>query len=136
MDRNLIREMTMQVIYQMDANGNFDFGKLSPVEETIKILNKKQAVATLEAVRDHISEIDDMIRKNLDNWSFERVAKTDLAVLRNAVAEMMFIDSIPRRVSINEAVNLSKKYGDEKSYAFVNSVLSKVEKSLGDGRDE
>lgn len=130
MDRELIREKTMQLIYQMDINNEFDFSKMIPVEENLKIMNKVQALSTLEAIRDHISEIDEMIRQNLDKWSFDRVAKTDLAILRNAVAEMMFVDSIPVKVSINEAVKLSKKYGEAKSYAFVNSVLSKVEKSL------
>lgn len=126
MDRELIREKTMQLIFQMDVNNEFDYAKQIPVEENLKIMNKQQALATLEAVRDHISEIDDMIKQNLDKWSFDRVAKADLAILRTAVAEMMYVDSIPGRVSINEAVKLSKKYGDTKSYAFVNSVLSKV----------
>ncbi|MBQ3291734.1 MAG: transcription antitermination factor NusB [Mogibacterium sp.] len=134
MDRELIREKTMQLIYQMDINNEFDFSKMIPVEENLKIMNKVQALSTLEAIRDHISEIDEMIRQNLDKWSFDRVAKTDLAILRNAVAEMMFVDSIPVKVSINETVKLSKKYGEAKSYAFVNSVLSKVEKSLNQNK--
>lgn len=136
MDRELIREKTMQLIFQMDINNEFDFSKLTPVEENLKIMNKAQAVSTLEAVRDHIAEIDEMIRSNLDKWSFDRVAKADLAILRTAVAEMMFVDSIPRKVSINEAVKLSRKYGDSKSYAFVNSVLSKVEKTLSAGSSD
>ena len=79
MDRELIREKTMQLIYQMDINNEFDFSKMIPVEENLKIMNKVQALSTLEAIRDHISEIDEMIRQNLDKWSFDRVAKTDLA---------------------------------------------------------
>ena len=130
MDREIIREKTMQLIFQMDVNNEFDYEKLIPVEENLRIMNKPMALATLTAVRDHISEIDDMIRANLDKWSFDRVAKADLAILRTAVAEMMFNENIPDRVSINEAVKLSRKYGDSKSYAFVNSVLSKVEKAL------
>lgn len=130
MNREQIREKTMQLIYQMDITGEFDYAKLNPVDEDAGILNKKQALPTLEAIRDHIGEIDDVIRSNLDRWSFDRVARTDLAILRTAVAEMMYVDSIPRSVSINEAVNLSKRFSDEKSYAFVNSVLSKVEKYL------
>ncbi len=130
MNREEIREKTMQLIYQMDINGEFDFAKLSPIDENAKIMNKKQAVATLEAVRDHIAEIDDVIKANLDKWSFDRVARTDLAILRTAVAEMMFVDSVPNSVSINEAVKLAKRFCEEKSYAFVNSVLSKADKYL------
>ena len=132
LDRETIRENTMQLIYQMEINGEYDYEKLNPVEENIEALEQDQAIATLTAVRDHISEIDDVIRNNLDKWSIERVSKTDLAILRNAVAEMMYVDTIPVSVSINEAVNLSRKFGDEKSYAFVNSVLSKVNRYLKD----
>lgn len=130
MNREEIREKTMQLIYQMDITGEFDYEKLSPVEENARILGKKQALLTLQAVRDHIDEIDDVIKASLDKWSFDRVARTDLAILRTAVAEMMYVDSVPSGVSINEAVNLSRKFSDERSYAFVNSVLSKADKYL------
>ena len=130
MNREEIREKTMQLIYQMDITGEFDYTRLSPVDEDAKILNKAQALNTLNAVKDHIDEIDDVIRACLDKWSFSRVARTDLAILRTALAEMMYVDSIPSSVSINEAVKLSRKYSDEKSYAFVNSVLSKADKYL------
>lgn len=132
MNREVIREKTMQLIFQMDINGEFDYTRLTPVEENLNIMNKPQAVATLDAVRDHIGEIDEMISSNLDKWTLERVAKADLAILRTATAEMMYVESIPRKVSINEAVKLSRKFGDSKSYAFVNSVLSKVDKCLED----
>lgn len=130
MNRETIREKTMQLIYQMDITGEYDYTRLNPVEEDAGIMNKPQAVATLVAVRDHIREIDDIIKNHLDKWTFDRVARTDLAILRTAVAEMMYVESIPRSVSINEAVNLSKRFSDEKSYAFVNSVLSKIDKTL------
>ena len=130
MNREAIREKTMQIIYQMDITGEFDYEKLNPVDETVKILNKEQAVAVLSAVRDHIEEIDSVIKVSLDKWSFDRIARTDLAILRTAVAEMMYVDAIPKSVSINEAVRMSKKFGEEKSYAFVNSVLSKADKYL------
>ena len=70
------------------------------------------------------------ISENLDKWSIDRIAKTDLAILRTAVAEMLYVDSIPVSVSINEAVNLAKKYGDDRSYAFINSVLGKISRSI------
>lgn len=130
MNREEIREKTMQLIYQMDITGDFDYTRQHPVDENLKIMNKKQAVDTLEAVKSHIGEIDDVIRANLDRWSFDRVARTDLAILRTALAEMMYVESIPCSVSINEAVRMAKRFSDEKSYAFVNSVLSKADKYL------
>jgi len=131
MTREEIREKTMQMVFQMDVNGEFDYEKLNPIEENQNILAKKQAIATLEAIKANISEIDKVIFDNLDKWKPERVAKTDYAILRTAVAEMLYVEDIPNGVSINEAVNLAKKYGEEKSYAFVNSVLSKINKNIG-----
>ena len=136
MNREQIREKTMQLIYQMDITGEFDYEKLHPIDENVRVLDKKQAVATLQAVKEHIGEIDDVIRANLDNWTFDRVARTDLAILRTAIAEMMYVDSVPASVSINEAVELSKKFSDERSYAFVNSVLSKVDRYLSESAPE
>ncbi|MBE6019540.1 MAG: transcription antitermination factor NusB [Clostridiales bacterium] len=130
MKREDIREKTMQLVYQMDITGDFNVADLSIVEESVRAAGKKQAVETLMAVQDHHEDIDSLINKNLDNWTLERIAKTDLAILRTAVAEMLYVDSIPVSVSINEAVDLAKKYGDERSYAFINSILGKISRSL------
>ena len=56
----------MQLIYQMDITGEFDYEKLSPVDENANVLNRKQAMSTLQAVRDHIGEIDEVIKSSLD----------------------------------------------------------------------
>ena len=130
MKREDIREKTMQLVYQMDITGDFEVADLSIVEESVRAAGKKQAVETLMAVQDHHEDIDRLINDNLDNWTLERIAKTDLAILRTAVAEMLYVDSIPVSVSINEAVDLAKKYGDERSYAFINSILGKISRSL------
>ena len=120
----------MQLVYQMDITGDFEVADLSIVEENVKAAGYKQAAETLAAVQDHHEDIDRLITENLDNWTLERIARTDLAILRTAVAEMLYVESIPVGVSINEAVDLAKKYGDERSYAFVNSVLGKISRSL------
>ena len=114
----------------MDITGDFEVADLSIVEENVKAAGNKQAAQTLAAVQDHHEDIDRLITENLDNWTLERIARTDLAILRTAVAEMLYVESIPVGVSINEAVDLAKKYGDERSYAFVNSVLGKISRSL------
>ena len=130
MKREDIREKTMQLVYQMDITGDFEVADLSIVEENVKAAGKKQAAETLAAVQDHHEEIDRIISDNLDSWTLERIAKTDLAILRTAVAEMFYVESIPVGVSINEAVELAKKYGDERSFAFINSVLGKISRSM------
>lgn len=130
MNRQTIREQTMQLIFQMDAKNDFDYTNLNLIDENAKVLKQSQAIETLEAIKNHLEEIDSFISNNLEKWNFERIAKTDLSILRNAVAEMLYCENIPNSVAINEAVNLAKKFGDEKSYAFINSVLSKISKSL------
>ena len=130
MKREDVREKTMQLVYQMDMTGDFEVADLSIVDENVKAAGKKQAAETLAAVQDHHEEIDSLITDNLDNWTIDRIAKTDLAILRTALAEILYVENIPVKVSINEAVNLAKKYGDERSYAFINSVLGKISRSL------
>ena len=120
----------MQLVYQMDMTDDFNVADLSIVDENVKAAGKTQAVETLAAVQDHHADIDAIISENLDKWSIDRIAKTDLAILRTAVAEMLYVESIPVSVSINEAVNLAKKYGDDRSYAFINSVLGKISRSI------
>lgn len=132
MDRRIIRENIMQFVYQMDVSDNFDYEKLTCVEEAEKALKQNQATDTLNAIRDHISEIDKLISKNIDNWDINRLPKADLAILRTALAEILYVDSIPANVSINEAVELGKIYGDERSYAFINSVLGKINRELNE----
>lgn len=132
MDRRIIRENIMQFVYQMDVNDNFDYEQLTCVEEAEKALKQNQATETLNAIRDHISEIDKLISKNIDNWDINRLPKADLAILRTALAEILYVNSIPANVSINEAVELGKIYGDERSYAFINSVLGKINRELNE----
>lgn len=132
MDRRTIRENIMQFVYQMDVTDNFDYEQLTCVEEAEKALKQKQALETLSSIRDHIGEIDKLISKNIDNWDINRLPKTDLAILRTALAEILYVDSIPANVSINEAVELGKTYGDERSYAFINSVLGKINRELNE----
>ena len=130
MTREEIREHTMQIVYQMDIASNFDYNQINIVSENKNALKKKQAVDTLTAIGEHIEDIDSMITQNTDKWSPERIAKTEMSILRIAVAEMLYVDSIPTNVSINEAVELSKKYGDDRSYAFVNAILSRIDKTI------
>ena len=124
----------MQLVYQMDVSDNFDYEKHSYVEEAEKALRQKQAIETLEAIRDHIADIDRLIADNIDHWDIKRLPKADLAILRTALAEMIYINTIPANVSINEAVELGKTYGDDRSYAFINSVLGKINRQLHEQR--
>lgn len=80
----------------------------------------------------HIDEIDKLINLCIKGWSFERLGKADLAILRVAVYEMKYRDDIPESISINEAVEIAKKYGTDDSPSFINGVLGSVYKIVKD----
>ena len=75
--------------------------------------------------------IGDTVEKCLVGWKKERVSHVSSAILELATYELMFLDDIPVKVSINEAIELSKKYDEDKSYVFVNGVLNRVAELLG-----
>ena len=78
------------------------------------------------------SVIAEAVEKNLKGWALQRISPVSMAVIRLAAYEMMFCDDIPSKVSINEAIELSKKYDDEKSYTFVNGVLNALAAEYSD----
>ena len=88
--------------------------------------DKKYIVDVVTACFEHVDEIDNAISGNLKNWKIERLSRVDLSILRLAATEIMFIDSIPGKVSVNEAVNVAKTYGDDNSPSFINGVLANL----------
>ena len=70
--------------------------------------------------------INSLINSNAKNWSVDRIAKVDLAILKLAIAEIIAIDNIPQKVSVNEAIELAKIYCDDKSPKFINGILGSV----------
>ena len=81
-------------------------------------------------VKENYKVIEECIEKCLVGWKKERVSLVSSAILRLAVYELMFMSDIPSKVTINEAVELSKKFDDEKAYAFVNGVLNAAYKEV------
>jgi N utilization substance protein B len=90
----------------------------------------------LTAAGAHMEEVDEWLRQALDNWRLDRLAAVDRALLRLAATEMIFLEEIPPRVSIQEAVRLAEQYGGPDSPRFVNGVLDALYRRLstpGDG---
>ena len=85
----------------------------------------------LNAYYDHSAEVDDEIRAHLRNWTMERLPRVSLTVLRLAIAEMLFGGENKPGVAINEAVELTKKYGADEDYQFVNGLLGAVAQDHG-----
>ena len=91
--------------------------------------NKKEAAQMqekLEAVFSHLDEIDTIIAAHSEGWNLNRIGKAELSILRLAVYEMKWDDTIPEKVAINEAVELTKTYCSEDAKGFVNAVLGKM----------
>ena len=81
---------------------------------------------------ENIKIIDDTISKHLENWDFSRVKKVDLAVLRISVYALIFQNDTAPSIIINEAISISKEYGTDDSYRFVNGVLDAIRKTLAE----
>ena len=92
---------------------------LSPEEEA-------ECRARVDAVLDKLPEIDKAIEEVSEGWKLKRMGRVELTVLRLACYEIRFDESVPEKVAINEAVELSKKFGGEESPAFVNGILAKL----------
>lgn len=122
MNRIRSREVTMEIIYQMEIQKEYDIQKfLSHYDE---ILDADYIKKTLELWIANKDDIEAKILEHLQGWKLDRLAKIDLSILRLGITEILYDESIPVKVSINEAVNLAKKYVDEKSGKFINGVLS------------
>lgn len=81
-----------------------------------------------QSVLAHLTEIDEKIGQKAEGWNLSRLPKADLSVMRLAVYEILYDEDVPDGVAINEAVELAKRYGGDKSYRFVNGVLASVVK--------
>lgn len=80
----------------------------------------------VNAVREHQSEVDRVLRRHLRRWRLERLTVLDRTILRMAGVELLFFGDVPPKAAINEAVELAKKFGDDRAGAFVNGVLDGV----------
>ncbi|WP_138204480.1 transcription antitermination factor NusB [Haloimpatiens lingqiaonensis] len=132
MNRRKSREATMKLLYGRIINkGEYedlieDFKENA--EENIEDIDFSYVIKTLKGIEDNIVEIDSEIEKYLSGWKISRVSKVNLSILRLAIYEIKFIEEIPYRVAVNEAIELAKKYSDDKSPAFINGILGNMAK--------
>jgi len=87
-------------------------------------------------VWDNQREIDALIVRFSKNWKLSRIAKVELTILRLAVFEILYRPDIPLRVTLNEAIELAKRYGDENSRNFINGILDAIAKAVDNGEFE
>ena len=135
MSRKTAREVTMKLAFARMFDGEceetyqevLDKSGISeaPTEEDI-IYSQE----VLKGIEEHEAEIDALIDEIAIGWRIERMPKVDLSVLRVAIYEMVYRDDIPHGVSINEAVELAKQFGGERSSAYINGMLGTLAKRL------
>ncbi|MFH1313437.1 MAG: transcription antitermination factor NusB [Candidatus Eisenbacteria bacterium] len=93
------------------------------------------AMKLVELTLEHLASIDDLIVQVAENWDIERMAAIDRNVLRLGTAEILYMDDVPEKVTINEAIEIAKKFSTENSGRFVNGILDKVARIKSDLRD-
>lgn len=134
MKRQKSREKAMELLFSMELSKNTYVETIETFiedyEMDLKTIDVDYIKNVVKVVTDNLEDIDSRIVNALVNWKLDRVSKVNLTILRLAVGEMLFVDDVPGSVAINEAVELTKKYSDEKSTSFVNGVLDKVLKTL------
>ena len=117
----------MQWLYACEIQKNLDqSAKNFPIGEIKKESEKNYALDLLEAFDEHKEFIDELLDKLSHSWPLDRMGKVDLALLRLATTEIFYLEDIPTEVSINEAMELSKRYSTEESTAFINGILGSV----------
>lgn len=132
MKRSAIREAAFKLIY------SFEIQEPENLEEQIDLyleceeITDKEAkeyiVDAINGIKKHIDEINNLIKKNLKaDWTIERISKVDFSILKLAIYEIKYKE-IPYKVAINEALEISKKYGEEASKNFINGILASVVK--------
>ncbi len=132
MGRKQAREGSMQVLYQMTLNDDFSDEALKSYLDNF-VFGEQETnyiIDAIENTRENLDSIDRSIEENLKEWEIERVARVDLSILRIAIYEILYREDIPIQVSINEAIEISKKYSSEDSFRFINGVLGGFVRSL------
>ncbi len=133
MNRRRQRELTFFFLFENTFNG-YTLDEIRECKLSLEELKDEDFTpfifSSFNGVIANIPLIDQIIEKNSVKWGKGRLSRSAISILRLAVYEMIYDDNIPNSVAINEAVELSKKYGSEKESSFVNGVLGNIDKGL------
>jgi len=126
------REAAVQFLYQRDLNAGTntetvdEFWELRPATKRVR----EYGMAIAEGVLAHQADIDERIRQTASNYDLHRIAAVDRNILRIAIFEMLFCPDVPPVVSINEAIEIAKRFGSDESGRFVNGILDRIRGDL------
>jgi N utilization substance protein B len=126
--RRKARELSLQMLFQYDIAGNAPDMIISTFEDLQKSKpnTREFAEKIFRGTLDHITEIDEMIQKQAENWRLSRMAVVDRNIIRMSVYELMHENDTPKLVIIDEAIEIAKKFGTQKSSQFINGVLDGI----------
>ena len=129
MNRSLAREIAMKMLYAASLGGEESMSEVLEQSEQADTLDDgdKTFLENLVAgVYARQEELDGVIEKHVQGWALNRLARVDLTILRMAAYELMYMPEVPVGAAINEAVELAKAYGEDKSSGFINGILGSV----------
>lgn len=133
MSRSKAREVAMLIIYSGMLGGEDTPSDVCDKMGEPNVLDDGDALFSsevAEGVLQHTDELDERIAAHATGWSIDRISRVDLAILRVAVYEMLYREDVPTGAAINEAVELAKRYGGDKSSSFINGILGTLARSL------
>ncbi len=133
--RRQARELALQALYFLEARPDDPQGALALFHRNFTPPRKARDFMDrlVQGVLDHQERIDAAVERFSENWQVFRMPRVDRNVLRMAVFEMLWQPDIPFNVSINEAIDLGKKYGADDSGAFINGILDRIRQALESG---
>ena len=130
MTRRQLRENVFKMLFRVEFHDDKELPEqLILFEDELEPISEDEKIYMTNKYKDiyaHIEELDAAINEVSKGWKTIRMGKVDLTLIRLAVYEIRFEEEIPVKVSINEAVELAKKYGTDDSPAFVNGILAKL----------
>ena len=129
--RREAREILVGLLFETEFRADEDVNSIYALAiEDREIPNDDYIRKTYFAICDNVEKIDAVIGEHSNGWKTERMSKLSRSILRICVYEMLYIDDIPYTVSINEAVEIAKKFDDDKARPFINGILNSVKNQL------
>ena len=126
--RRKARELALQMLFQFDMSGNGPDAIIETFEELqkSKANTREFAIRVFRGTIEHMEKIDEMIQAQADNWRLSRMAVVDRNIIRASVYEFLHETDTPKLVIIDEAIEIAKKFGTQKSSQFINGILDGI----------
>lgn len=130
MSRRELREQVFKLLFRIEFNDLEEMKEqcglfFEDMDNPISEQGMTQIKEKYDRIMDRLQEIDKQINEHAKGWTTDRMAKVDLTIIRLGVYEILYDETVPNGVAINEAVELAKKFGQDSSYSFVNGVLAR-----------